>query len=117
MMDPFDIARIAHEANRAYCRTIGDRSQPPWDDAPEWQRDSAVAGVEATLADPDRTPEESHAGWMAQKQKDGWRYGHTKDPENKRHPCMVPYDELPADQRTKDHIFVAVVRACREDSE
>jgi hypothetical protein len=27
------IARVAYEANRAYCRTIGDDSQKPWDEA------------------------------------------------------------------------------------
>jgi hypothetical protein len=35
------VARVCHEANRAYCQTLGDNSQPAWDDAPEWQKDSA----------------------------------------------------------------------------
>lgn len=39
------IARMAHEANRAYCQALGDDSQPAWEDAPEWQAlfDSAAA--------------------------------------------------------------------------
>jgi len=39
------IAVVCHEANRAYCSRIGDDSQPPWCDAPEWQKMSAITGV------------------------------------------------------------------------
>jgi hypothetical protein len=38
-------ARAAHEANRAYCGALGDWSQPSWDAAPQWQKDSARNGV------------------------------------------------------------------------
>ena len=31
-----EIARIAHEANRAYCQSIGDDSQPNWAEAGLW---------------------------------------------------------------------------------
>jgi hypothetical protein len=27
------IARVAHEVNRAYCQALGDQSQPAWEDA------------------------------------------------------------------------------------
>lgn len=100
-------AMAAHEANRAYCRAIGDNSQPSWDDAPDWQRASATEGVEGALKG--NTPAESHAGWLAHKEADGWKWGPTKDPEQKLHPCMVPYSELPPEQRQKDQIFVNVV--------
>lgn len=39
-------ARAAHEVNRAYCIALGDTSQPSWDEAPEWQRESAKKGVQ-----------------------------------------------------------------------
>lgn len=39
------IARVCHEANRGYCISMGDKSQLPWDEAPAWQRGSAVQGV------------------------------------------------------------------------
>lgn len=102
-------ARAAHEANRAYCIALGDNTQVPWDEAPEWQRASCIEGVKGVIKG--STPEESHAGWLRHKEADGWVYGMEKDPEKKTHPCMVPYAELPMSQRMKDHIFVGVVRS------
>lgn len=103
-------AEAAHEANRLLCLALGDDSQPHWDDAPVWQRASAVAGVEQIWNDPSTTPEQSHANWLAVKEADGWVYGETKDPEAKTHPCMVPYDQLPEPQKLKDAMFGRVVR-------
>lgn len=103
-------ARTAHEVNRAYCVSLGDHSQPPWAQAPSWQRDSALAGIRAIKANPAITPAESHAGWFDLKAKDGWVHGATKDPDKKTHPCMVPYDKLPEDQKVKDALFGAVAR-------
>jgi hypothetical protein len=102
-------ARAAHEANRAYCIAIGDMSQPSWDDAPEWQKSSARNGVSGALAG--ATPEQSHESWLAEKVATGWKYGPVKDPEKKEHHCIVPYNELPKEQRAKDAIYIAVVCA------
>lgn len=108
------IARVAHEINRAYCASLGDTSQPAWDDAPEWQQKSAIAGVEMHLANPDATPEQSHESWLAQKLADGWTYGEVKDAENKQHPCCRPYDELPPEQKSKDYLFRSVVHMLKD---
>lgn len=43
--------------------------------------------------------------------QNGWTYGPVKDVEAKKHPNLVPYDELPPDQRAKDILFVNTVRA------
>lgn len=107
-VDVVRIAQICHEANRAYCATIGDKSQMAWGQAPEWQRESAVKGVEFALSG-NRTPEDSHNSWLAEKRATGWWYGPVKDPDKKEHPCLVPYDQLPANQQTKDHLFTAIV--------
>lgn len=104
-------ARVAHEVNRAYCQAIGDMSQLPWDAAPNWQRESAVNGVRHIMANPETTPEESHQNWLKEKILTGWTYGPVKDVEKRIHPCMVAYDKLPIEQRVKDHLFGAAVRA------
>ncbi|MBT7101408.1 hypothetical protein HN937_28780 [Candidatus Poribacteria bacterium] len=105
-------ARAAHEVNRAYCLALGDESQPAWDDAPDWQRSSAVNGVAGALAG--NTPEQSHEGWLAEKKATGWKYGAVKDPAKKEHPCFVPYADLPAAQQMKDHLFLSTVLAMAE---
>ena len=114
MLTVRDIAKVCHEANRAYCESIGDTSQPKWEDAPAWQCESAIKGVDFSLSNPDANPSASHESWLAEKQATGWKYGPVKDPDKKEHPCFVPYDELPAEQRAKDHLFQAVVRALKD---
>lgn len=112
-MDEKDIeyvAKVAHEINRAYCAAIGDFSQPRWVDAPDWQRNSAINGVKYHCDHPSGTPEDSHNNWLAVKHSEGWVYGETKDPVAKTHPCCRPYEDLPVEQRVKDHLFIAVVR-------
>ena len=105
------IARVCHEANRAYCSTLGDESQQPWELAPAWQRDSAIAGVRFQLANPDAPASASHASWLEHKRADGWTYGPVKDEAKKEHPCFVAFEELPAWQQRKDHLFKAIVSA------
>lgn len=102
-------AQAAHEVNRAYCRAIGDDSQPSWDEAPEWQKTSARKGVAGALAG--NTPEQSHESWLAEKEATGWKYGPVKDAEKKEHPCFVPYAQLPPEQRLKDDLYLTTVRA------
>jgi hypothetical protein len=105
------IAVVAHEANRAYCEVIGDASQKSWHEAAQWQRDSARAGVRAALDGTARTPEAQHEAWAEHKRADGWVYGPEKSEAAKTHPCLVPYADLPVEQRRKDHLFRAVVQA------
>ena len=105
------IGRVAHEANRAYCESLGDSSQLPWKDAPQWQRDSAYEGIRRIAENPNTSPSASHDVWLAQKLADGWAYGPEKRPELKQHPCIVPFEELPVEQKAKDYIFTAVVKA------
>lgn len=112
-MNARSIAKVAHEINKAYCDSIGDHSQPSWEDAPEWQRSSAINGVEFHLGDPNASPSASHESWLKQKTEEGWKYGAVKDPAKKEHPCFVPYDELPVEQRSKDYLFKQVVHSLK----
>jgi hypothetical protein len=107
-----EVAQMAHEANAAYCRTIGDNSHASWADTPENIKESARVGVIKHLENPHMTAEQSHESWLEFKAADGWHYGPVKDAERKTHPCFLPYRELPESDRIKDHIFRAVVRGC-----
>jgi hypothetical protein len=101
-------ARAAHEVNRAYCLAIGDTSQVAWDDAPDWQKSSAINGVRGVYDG--NGPEQSHESWLREKAATGWKFGPVKDAEKKEHPCFVPYAMLPPSQKAKDTLFVTTVR-------
>ena len=107
------IERVAHETNRAYWESVGDYSQIPWEGAPEWQKDSCIKGVKFSIDNPVAPVSAQHEAWLKDKEADGWKYGNVKDPDKKEHPCCVPYDELPAEQRVKDALFVGVVKALK----
>jgi hypothetical protein len=112
-MTPTQIAEVAHEINRAYCTALGDTSQKPWADAPDWQKTSALNGVNFHLANPDAGPDHIHSEWLKEKEASGWKYGPVKDEAKKEHPCFVPYEQLPVEQKAKDFIFRGVVHALR----
>jgi hypothetical protein len=101
-------SRAAHEVNRAYCIAIGDDSQLPWESAPQWQRDSSMRGIEAALAG--STPEQQHEAWRNDKIAHGWVWGREKNAEDKTHPCIVSYADLPPEQKKKDDLYVGTVR-------
>ena len=107
------IAKVCHQANKAYCESQGDLSQPDWADAPDWQAQSAINGVEFRLENPDAGPDATHNNWSAEKISDGWVYGDVKDAEKKTHPCLVPFDQLPLFQQKKDKLFSAIVDALK----
>jgi hypothetical protein len=111
-IDVEQIARVCHEANRglqAAQQADGIPVAPTWDEFPPDQQEGVRRGVTAALAG--ATPEELHRAWCSHKYDEGWRYGPEKDAEAKRHPCLVPYDELPEEQRVKDTLFRAIVFA------
>jgi len=107
------IAKVCHQANKAWCETNGDLSQPDWDNAPDWQIVSACLGVRFHLENPDAGDDASHNSWMEQKIKEGWVYGEEKNPGLKTHPCIVPFEELPLVQQKKDALFRSIVHALK----
>jgi len=107
------IAKVCHQANRAWCELHGDFSQKDWDLAEDWQTDSAISGVEFRLDNPDAPASAMHDNWSKEKIADGWVYGEVKDTEKKTHPCLVPFEELPLFQQKKDKLFSAIVDALK----
>jgi hypothetical protein len=112
-MNTHDIAKIAHQANKALCEAFGDNSQRDWSDAEAWQRESAVLGVEFRINNPDAADSAQHDAWCADKVKAGWTYGPVKDADAKTHPCLIPFNGLPPFQQVKDALFCSIVDSCK----
>lgn len=105
------IAQVCHDANRAYCEALKDYSQPSWDSAAKWQKESAINGVNFLISNPETSPKATHENWLKDKMADGWVYGPAKDAALKTHPCCVPYNELSPSQQAKDRLFQNIVHA------
>jgi len=103
------IAIACHQANKAWCEVNGDDSQKDWNEAEDWQKESALKGVEFRLENPFAGHDAQHNSWMKEKTDDGWVYGEIKDAVAKTHPCIVPFDKLPEFQQKKDALFCAIV--------
>jgi len=50
--------------------------------------------------------EMEHERWSKEKLNNGWQYGTSKDNYLKLHPCLIPWSDLPEDEREKDRILV-----------
>jgi|SRR5262245_3315760 len=56
--------------------------------------------------------ENAHEIWAQQRLTDGWSYGPQRSDESKRHPCLVPYSDLPESEKTYDrNAVLGTVRA------
>lgn len=105
------ISMACHEANRALQIFIASDAilvSPHWEDLDDETRASSYQGVVGILQG--NTPAQSHEGWVKFKVDHGWTYGPVKDEEAKTHPNIVPYGDLPLEEKRKDALFHAVVR-------
>lgn len=44
----------------------------------------------------------AHDVWARQRLADGWQYGPRRDDASRRHPCLVPYEDLPESEKQYD---------------
>ena len=44
----------------------------------------------------------THEVWAKKRMDEGWTYGPERNDESKTHPCLVPYDELPEEEKEYD---------------
>ena len=50
----------------------------------------------------ERLAENTHEIWAKERMAEGWVYGPIRDDAKKTHPCLVPYADLPADEKVYD---------------
>jgi len=50
----------------------------------------------------EKLSENAHEVWAEGRVKDGWSYGEQRDDSQKKHPCLIPYSELPESEKEYD---------------
>lgn len=50
----------------------------------------------------EKLAENAHDRWALNRFKDGWKYGDCRNDENKQHPCLVAYSDLPENEKNYD---------------
>jgi len=103
------IARVVHEAVRAFQTASDQPPAPPWSRAPKWMKTATAEAIAYRLANPGAGPSAQHDQWMAEKIAAGWKRGKVKDGAKKTHPLLIPYGSLPLVERQKDALVAAVI--------
>ena len=68
------------------------------DYTPEPMDLSSVDLPESLIQLSERIAENVHEVWAKARMDEGWTYGEKRDDIHKKHPCLVPYDELPEEE-------------------
>ena len=105
------IARLVHEAVRAYQIVLSESPSAAWDQARDWERSPTMAGVRCRIDNPNAPASRQHDQWMTERVGAGWKLGSVKDATLKIHPCLIPHAMLSETERRKDQLFAVVVRA------
>ena len=69
---------------------------------PEPMDISSVDLPESLIQLSERIAENVHEVWAKARMDEGWTYGEKRDDIHKKHPCLVPYDELPEEEKEYD---------------
>ena len=54
------------------------------------------------LALSEQIAKNTHEVWAAGRIADGWSYGAVRDDAQKKHPCLIPYEELSEEEKAYD---------------
>ena len=73
---------------------------------------SSIVLPESLKALLEKLADNTHDVWAAQRIKDGWTYGPKRDDLNKKHPCLVPYTDLPESEKVYDrNVAIEILKA------
>ena len=105
----YEGARLAAQAANAPIIPVS------WEEREEPFKDQFLKVIERQCGDQrSKSPEELHGSWMQAYFAMGWVYGPVYSREDKKHPDLVPYDNLGQLERDKDAVFVALCEIARQ---
>lgn len=104
----------AWETNRLFVWALtppeGNQAIPTWgNDGPD--DEDRMRRMARAVLEEDLTAEDKHQQWVTHMLACGWTRGPGPDAENKKHPMLVPFAELPHTQAMKESLVVASINA------
>ena len=79
-------------------------TQNPYTSTPTPNDTSDVELSEELLELVELIAENTHDNWAAGRIVEGWTYGPVRNDDLKQHPCLVPYNELPDNEKRYDRV-------------
>jgi ryanodine receptor 2 len=52
----------------------------------------------------EKLSESTHDNWAIGRLNEGWSFGSQRDDKHKKHPCLIPYSELPESEKDVDRV-------------
>lgn len=111
MVDYYSVARVAYEADRAFCESNFIFTNENWHDAPIWKKNIIATSVKDILYQPLMPPMEIHGRLVERLTREGWVYGDKESIEGKTHPMIQDYGEIGDLHKTRFLLFSYIVLA------
>jgi len=110
MFDVLEVAKTVHAVTRAYSYAIGQAELPPeWEHLPNKEKALSKNLIAEAISHLICTPQELHETWVKEKCERGWIHGLERDYDNKKHPCLVEWAELPEEEKIRDQMIVTLI--------
>lgn len=102
------IAEIAYETNVLYANAIG-KKEPGWAKMKKDDKQMAINDAQFYADNPSSLPDALHNVWLREMEENGYQYGEQEDGDEKTHPHVIPYEQLPDYHRKQATLFRHVV--------
>lgn len=106
-------AKTAHSVLQCVNRKFNCKELPAWEQTLTWYRASMVKHIEYIIYH-NYKPSRIHDKWIKRKIGFGLKYGKELDWNKKTHPLLVPFTELPVEERMKLDLIKAAVMPFRK---
>lgn len=93
------------ESNRRYADHISEKIQAV-DCTLAPLRDWDAINFGFASAELERMAQMEHDRWLRVRKREGWIFAQERDDGKKRHPSLVPWDDLPEDEKEKNRAFI-----------
>lgn len=95
------LRNLSREIGKAAENIVGDRGERDAQDIGGGNADCNEL-PEELLELAEQMAERVHDVWMEERVRQGWSYGEKRDDVNKKHSCLIPYKELPEEEKIYD---------------